>query len=342
MINQKHLAEFIENKLNTKLELLNDYTKSVVFRFRLIADVGEYKDYDYLYYDNLSTSWQPTTDKTSKIVKYINTFFSAVGSTVEGVDEYEYTYRTALAFMIPILTIDRKTKYNKVVDLIQTLVNDEFKQNSEGTYNVGAITYSFGILNSLCTTGTRELRGVIGDSVELDSYIDFYFVQDGLNSSKVKLYIDGTLDEDDGVVTATPHLVPSTRIGFNRVSASKSVQKSNAGNEISKHIPTSTVFALNFDMPARLNAIDSILRGFLFDGTNTIHYVEIKIELGLNESNVMQYETHSYYMRFDTSSFATEQATFASSGAKLIEAEILDNSELSDYAYYKKTNTIRS
>lgn len=335
MINQKYLAEFIETKLNTRLDELNDYTKSIVFRFRLIADVGEYLDYEYL--TKSGTSWVTTPNQTDKVVKYINTFFSAVGSTVEGVDEYEYTYRTALAFMIPILTLEKKTKYNKVVDLIQTVVNDEFKQNSEGSYTIGTTTYHFGVLNSLCTTGSREQRGVIGDSVELDSYIDFYFVQDGLNSSKVKLYIDGSLTTSGGTTTATPYLIPSTRIGFNRISSSKSVQKSDASSEVSKHIPTSTVFALNFDMPARLNNIDTIIRGFLFDGTNAIHYVEIKIETGENT-----YETHDYYMRFDSSSFATEQATFASCGAKLVEAEILDNAELSDYAYYKKTNTIRS
>jgi hypothetical protein len=138
----------------------------------------------------------------------------------------------------------------------------------------------------------------------MNAYLSYFIVQNGVNSADFEIYIDAqdTTDQTNRVFF--------TRLGFNRSNNNESNVPSDSENGAGKNIPTSNVFGINFDMPLRKNAVDSIIMNYLLNGDNSVHKVDVLSYHGIT----------TYYMLFNDVSVNAETSKFASVTVSMVEA----------------------
>lgn len=296
MIDMNVFAEAIEEQLNASMAILD--TDTVIYRFRVYVDGGEYRDFDYL-----NPNGSISVEQTNKIVRYINCEFDTTGSRSEGVLSVEMSFTARLQVMIPLISAGRGKKRLELVTKIRQIMDETFRLNSTNSYEVDGTTYTYGVLYQLADTGDREKRAEIGDSIILTAFLSYFLVENGINSSTFELYIDNDR-------------VPFTRLGFNRGATNESVIPSDSNNGAGKNICTSTVFGFNFDMPLRNDSVGRKINDFLFKGNKEAHTVKLQSVFSTNETD----SAYFYTMLFDNASINAETTKFASVTVSMIEA----------------------
>lgn len=320
MIDITYFAQTVENLLNGEIlsqiaqgnEILN--TDRVTYRFKVMLDGGEFKDFDYLNYGMAPESIGAISqEQTNKIVRYINCELDITGSKSDGVQSVEMAIQSRLEVMIPLTNAGKKKARLELVNTIRQVIDNAFRLNSSGTIPdaESGITYNFGIIYQIADTGDRDKRQEIGDSVTLTAFLSFFVVQEGVNSSSYELYIDGIR-------------VPFTRLGFNRGAQLESNLPSDSPNGAGKNTPTSTVFGLNFDMPTRKGALGELLSDFLYGGQSLAHFVQVV-------DAVTGGAPYQYLMLFQDVSNNAETTKFASCSVTMAEA-LKEGNTLSAYA----------
>lgn len=296
MIDMNVFAEAIEEQLNANMAILD--TDTVIYRFRVYVDGGEYRDFDYL-----NSNGSISVEQTNKIVRYINCEFDTTGSRSEGVLSVEMSFNTRLQVMIPLVNTGRGAKKLELVNVIRQVMDNAFRLNTTSTIVDGATTYTYGVLYQFADTGDRIKRAEIGDSIILTAFLSYFLVQDGVNSASFELYFD-EIDE--------LHRVKFTRLGFNRGSTNESVIPSDSTYGVGKNITTSTVFGLNFDMPLRNGYVDRAIASYLYDGVKTPRTVYLKTPY--------KEDATQYSMIFSDVSINAETTKFASVAVSMVEA----------------------
>lgn len=307
MIDISHFADKIEELLNAEIETaisaggrtseILDNGK-VTYEFRVYADGGEYRDFDYI-----DGQGAISREQTNKIVRYINCEFDTTGSRSDGVLSVEMSFNTRFQVMIPLVNTGRGAKKLELVNTIRQVIDNAFRLNTTSTMEDNGTTYTYGVLYQFADTGDRIKRAEIGDSIILTAFLSYFLVQDGVNSADFKLY----LDEVDEL-----HRVKFTRLGFNRGCTNESVIPSDSTNGAGKNVTTSTVFGLNFDMPLRNGYVDIRIERFLYLGDKTPRSVYVKTPL--------REEPIEYKMIFSDVSINAETTKFASVAVSMVEA----------------------
>ena len=98
--------------------------------------------------------------------------------------------------------------------------------------------------------------------MEVSVYIEVYFIEGGVSSKSVKVYVDGIS-------------IPYTAARFGR---SPVIERDVYADEfVSKSIITSTAIAIDLDFPSTAEGSAGIALDYLFDGEpNVAHFVKVK------------------------------------------------------------------
>ncbi|MBO5356289.1 MAG: hypothetical protein J6A95_00850 [Clostridia bacterium] len=257
--------------------------ENVIYEFLIHTDIGNYKGYDYV------------ENNTDQIVRYINAILTQTDSKVEGTGIKNITRNTTIEFLIPLQNTDIPSGNEATfINEIRNIIDTAFSSNVEDTYIEDGVEYAYGLNYSLSSTGNRMDRALVGDSVNLYAYVNFFMVEQGLNSSGIRLYIDGY------------EIVP-LRIGISR-GVTQSTDVLSDGNQIAKNNQTATLFTLNFDIPAMKSNIfqemyNYALRGkgpsqnigetTVFERPNVAHHVELSISGNYTTNKLMNFEAIS-------------------------------------------------
>lgn len=313
MFELKSLAEWLQTRLNSGLnyyqsELL--FTNRYEFAFKVDTDIGEHKGYDYI-----DTSGAVVNQKTNKIRRYIECELSQVDSSVESTAFVNIIRNTQLQILIPLNDIEVLEERNQVVNEIRKIIDEDFSKNGSGTISENGTEYPFSFDYSLSNTGDRNTRMFTGDSVILTAYINFYYVQQGLLSKSIEVYIDGE------------KIVP-IRMGMSRALTQETNTFSNDLLLTARNTPTSSIFTLNFDLVARDSNLYKDLYNFALtsktrdkDGaykSNVAHLV--KFELTVGEDLIESYKL----MNFDSVSISTQLPLIASLSVVMSETKYIE------------------
>lgn len=316
MFELKSLAEWIQIRLNSGLnyyqsELLS--TNRYEFAFKVDTDIGEHKGYDYI-----DTNGAVVNQKTNKIRRYIECELSQVDSSVESTAFVNIIRNTQLQILIPLNDIEVLEERNQVVNEIRKIIDEDFSKNGSGTISENGTEYPFSFDYSLSNTGDRNTRMFTGDSVILTAYINFYYVEEGLSSKDVEIYID---DEQ---------IVP-IRMGIDRSLVQETNTFSNDTRLTARNTPTSSIFTLNFDLVAKQKggiyrdmyqqALTSQSRKFLTEKTNIAHHVRIVIYL---DKERLTYVETNKLMNFDKISISTQLPLIASMSVVMSETKYIE------------------
>ena len=311
MLELSELAFWLENKINTALETYianNEDTllKSdrVEYKFKIDTDIGEHKGFDYIdFQGNISI------ERTNRIYRYIQAQLTQNDSSVDSTSFIDVTRNTTLEILVPLNDIETIDNKNDVVEEIRNLLDSTFSLNGFGATSDGdKFSYEFG----LAATGARNLRTLVGDSVTLLAFINFYYVESGLNSNEVLITIDGQ------------ELKP-IRFGMSRGATQQTNTFSNDTRAVAMNTPTSSLFSINFDVVARKGRyLYTTMYSHLLKGksvvinteekANVAHVVEISIG-GVTTTKLMSYETVS---------ISGQNPLIASLSATMVETKYID------------------
>lgn len=237
MLELSELALWLEDKINTALDTyttVNNDTllKSdrVKYKFKIDTDIGEHKGFDYL-----DLQGNTSIERTNRIVRYIQAQLTQNNSSVDSTAFIDVTRNTTLEILVPLNDIEAIENKNGVVEEIRNLLDSTFSLNGFGeTADGDTFSYEFG----LATTGARNLRTLVGDSVTLIAFINFYYVESGLNSSDVEIKIDN-------------NVITPIRFGMSRGATQQTNTFSDDTRMVAMNTTTSSLFSINFDVVAR-------------------------------------------------------------------------------------------
>jgi hypothetical protein len=245
---EQRLNDAIESAINDGSAILDNGRET--YRFLLHLDAGDYKAFDNIV---------GGVYNQNKFTNYINGIVNITDSNVEGAESSIITFAMSLELLVPLRSLDADSTDN--TELIATIRNviDNANIKNDSTVFDG---YTMGVSYSLSGTGRRDLKVKIGDSISLYCYFNFFFVENGVNSTDIKITIDG---KD----------VPAQRIGYSRVATQEADVSSESQDGSATNVTASTVFTLNFDKPVQKTPLDDIMRNWLLYGNDTVHEVVI-------------------------------------------------------------------
>lgn len=329
LLNISDIAKHLETKLNQAI--VNEITQAQAtniatyfdneretFRFRLYIDTGTYKGYDYLKrgatpnadgsYNQADISLFPT----NKYVRYINGIFSVNESNIEGTSSVNLTFSTSVEFLIPLDEGKDDTYHTEeMVASVRRLIDNAMSLNYYGDFD----GFNLGVNYGLGLTGARALRGHIGDSVTLSAYFVYSLVENGINSTEVKLELD---NGNNGYITLG---VP--RQGFSRLEAQEADVDLEQDDLDSKVTTLSSQLTITFDMPSTKDPLGDIVNDFIIDGINPARVLKITYPKANGITKVV-----TKIVKFAESTLNTEKALNASNTVVLVEA--MTNNEVTE------------
>lgn len=288
---------YIEQRLNDAIESAIKDGSAILdngretYRFLLHLDAGDYKAFDNIVggiYDQ------------NKFTNYINGIVNITDSNVEGAESSIITFSMSLELLVPLRSLDADSTDN--TELIATIRNviDNANIKNDSTVFDG---YTMGVSYSLSGAGRRDLKVKIGDSISLYCYFNFFFVENGVNSTDIKITIDG-----EGV--------PAQRIGYSRVATQEADVSSKSTDGGATNVTASTVFTLNFDKPVQKTPLDDIMRNWLLTGVDTVHEVVITEPTSTGKKAVTK------HMIFNEVTRSTDTVLNASETVIMVEAMV--------------------
>lgn len=324
MLKLSSLGRWIEERLNNTLDTyITNNTNTILdtdrvrYAFKVYTDQGKHKGFE-----NISIN---------KRRRFIECQLSQNDSTVEATGYVSVTRDTLLEIIIPLDNIDEVGFEDTITEEIRTVIDSSFNQIGDAIVTEDGTPYRFGFKYSLSNTGIRTNRPYIGDSISMTAYINFFFVENGINSSDIEIYIDGE------------RIIP-LRYGFNRGTTQQSNVFSGDNTMTAKNTPTSSLFSFNFDTTMRysvplMNALEwkykgvnigSTQIGGNFEGTylpNVAHLVEIKLYIEVVTPNGIIKEpvdegTTTKYMIFENVSLSGAIPLLTSLSVTMTEVKV--------------------
>ncbi len=268
------LATELENKLNGTYNSdygeyenihtheLDSIIPNTTFRFKISADTEEY---------------EKGKREGNKVVYYINAIMQSTGSSIEGENPNatNTSVSVSVEYLVPLVS-SRRNK--KILSAVRALLSDVLSLNATTTETIGNISYFISTQHRIASTGSFETRAMVGESVTLLTYIDYYFVALGVSSSSItSLEIDG-------------EIVNISNIGIARRTLSEGNTPSGQGNSAGNAVPSSkaavsgTVLVLNIAMPTRCTAFDKKIAEYTLK--STLATFEVKISIPTNDGTV--------------------------------------------------------
>lgn len=280
MVTVENLAKKIQSDLNDAMEAYDAELKAFercTYRFNLCTDTGTFRR---------------ARRENNAVESYINALVSVVDSNVESTQggKRNISLNVRMEFLVPVMPDTGEEETPELVKTIREIFNTYFAQNTYGTFEGEQNKYEYGAVFSIAASGVREQNTLIGDSFTFVVYGNYFFMQDGLNSRRVKLVVAGMA-------------VDYTLLGFRRGSDQEANVPSDTENGATTNITTGTVFSINFSAPVFTDALqkrinDYSLRGkvdpfevvleFPEEGRSSENYFTYNMVINSVETNMQQ------------------------------------------------------
>ena len=276
MIELKDIVSHLEQQLTSFSVGSTNYV------YRLRTDTDNYK---------------APSREANQITQYIHGIAFQTGSDIESLgDSFNGTIEMRLELLVPVKRIDDDNI--EVVTNVRATLDNFFATNANGTLTAHGKEYVYGVKYSLLATGTRQMLKGIGDCLTFTCFLRYIFIEDGVNSRSVKIFIDG-------------HELGYQRMGEHRQAVQESAV--NAGDTKCRgvNVTEATQYTLNLECPLLDNEACDIIKNFVREGDLKAHLVELK------RNNEVE---NTYIMLFNESGLNYETSYNASVSVKLVEA----------------------
>lgn len=287
MITLEQFADIFQRGLNAVL-------KKNEIQFKIWSNVGKY---------------QKAIRDGNTVTKYINGNLRVSSSANDANDLVMGVNGLTLDFIVPLkrprtnakqtaeeLAAIQDGQYPFVEEIVNAI--DGYFQKAVSTSmpdkdgNSYAVSYQAGT----AVGGTVDLLPLVGKALEVSVYIEVYFIEGGVSSKSVKVYVDGIS-------------IPYTAARFGR---SPVIERDVYADEfVSKSIITSTAIAIDLDFPSTAKGSAGIALDYLFDGEpNVAHFVKVKWGT-VKEKN--------YFMTVNSAVNSSQGITIAGASISLVE-----------------------
>ena len=332
MITLYQLAEQCAQILNANANRLDGFIENTSFDFVIHVNEGEFK--------RASRTLAPTTVAEANHVTYhINALMKALSSDFDG-DYKELkedgalgdtdlssmisaSMATSIEFLVPFPSITKQVQEGKECityvfgEVVYNLIAQTLQQGwSANLTDENDVNYLVGTRFTIPSANMKDIRAVAGESLSFTVYGDHFFVNEGVNSNRIKLYISTS--------TSTYELFNTTRIGIARKTVSDPnlfTATSDKYNTlpVAKNAPIGTQLTITFDAIMRLSSAQDFFTNFALSGIYVSQsYLNVKLELPVTEGEE-QKTTQTYTMIPSEIGINGELGTFASMHVSLIE-----------------------
>ena len=277
MISLKNLAKAIEQDLNNT---------DAGFRFKIFPDAGSFKK---------------AVREGNTVIKYINGVLSAVSSEVSNVsandDKLVYATQTATLKLIYSLedfaediaieneegnVVETLLGYETRIENLKDALNSYFQGiKTENMTDDNGKTFSVTSVFLFIANGERAQNSIVGDSITFTTYIYYSFIQNGLNTTNLKLELDG-------------EPIPYQTITLFRTPTTDGNVYSNSNNGATKNISLQSNFNLSLTLPAMTNNLTNRIIKNLLDGEiNQAHILRVVVEPDIERFYLVCYGENS-------------------------------------------------
>lgn len=235
------IALDLENDLNRNIGKLNEIYKNIRFEFYIAADTTDYK---------------PFVREGNTVTFYINGVMSVIDSVIEGTDKNanNASISVFVDLLIPAIDSSNKKKTTQLFNGAREIIDQTLALNKASTETIDGIPYFVSSRYKLASTGTREIRPRVGDSLSLSFGIEYSFVALGISSDLVKITVDG-----ESVLYSNLGISRRTLIEGN---VSSSLNR-DADTPSSAGAVSGTSLVINMAMPTRLTKFDQKVASYL-------------------------------------------------------------------------------
>ncbi len=288
MIALSTFAAHIEQGLNAVGQKYN-------IKFAVFSDAGTYKK---------------AFKSREKKEKYTNGLLTAGSSSV--LPTQGLTIATQNASFEIVVALPTPSTDGEIIAAHRAVLDEYFKRYevqaieqpvTDASGNAAMTTYSVGAVYSLASTGTVAVRDGIGTSITFDVYIEYGYIENGLNSNDCKFTLDG-------------YPLPFRAV---KITKSPQVQSDSYSDTEGRGTSKNLSFARSFDfvLPALSGktGIGSIVNAELLDNDlNKIH--TLTVQMGTDA------ETKTYSVVFGETTASLEGVDNVGNTVALIEAAV--------------------
>lgn len=289
MIALESLLADLQQNLNTRLATLVEGTPlegQGEYSFKLIPDGGEYETFY-------------RKDGSNKLYYNILGVGEVVESAITPVGALQVQTQTVNVTVVLRLEQDKGVEDKSLFMPVRQAIADYASTVHTMTANDGSKIFNVGYSLTQPLVGEIAIRPDIGRSITYNFSVYYSFVQNGVNSTDIKLYI-----EDEQIYTEDLTIV---RMPVQDAGAF------NGTNGTAKNITTQTALEISFTTPVVSNSTFSkTLYDFLTEGDNPLLTVKL--------SNSSYNTSRTYTMTFGQCNISTKGIENAGYSVALVEA----------------------
>lgn len=278
MITLHQLSKQCEEVLNAQAHLLDGFTDNTSFEFVIHINEGEFK--------RASRSLAPkTVTEANRVTYHINALIKALSSDFDG--DYKTlkddgtlgdtdlssmisaSMSTSIEFLIPFPSLTKQDVINdtgeaQTVSFYETvifLITSTLQQgwSADMTSDSGE-QFLVGSRFTVPSVNIKDIRALAGESTSYTVYGDHFFVAQGVNSSRIRLYrYNDDQSRYDAIFTST--------IGIARRSLLEpALFPDISGAPVSKNINQGSQLTISLSMPYQLGLFGRDIAGYIARG----------------------------------------------------------------------------
>lgn len=281
-----NIASVLKSRLNTSenIKALDGFEPNTHYRFRILEDEGEYKGADR---------------DGNEITKYINGILVYLGDDKNISGSYQTliwteTASARLDLLVPDIDLER---INNVGE--RETLEGELRQvldSAFGSPYVGGSTSNTTYTFSYASTGEKDIREAVGNSLTLTVFINTYTVNGGVSSSQYYITLNGTV-------------IHPIKLDISRTSTQFGYVRSDNENSASKVRNEGTSLVIGVTKPVTGDALDDLIADYILTEDNE----PFTITLSMNG------RSRELKVAFSDAADCSEAFTVASTTCTLVE-----------------------
>lgn len=277
MITLHQLSKQCEEVLNAQAHLLNGFIDNTSFEFVIHINEGEFK--------RASRSLAPkTVTEANRVTYHLNALIKALSSDFDG--DYKTlkddgtledtdlssmisaSMSTSIEFLIPFPSLTKQEVNDKgeaqtvsFYETVISLITSTLQQGwSADMASDSGEQFLVGSRFTVPSVNIKDIRALAGESTSYSVYGDHFFVAQGVNSSRIRLYrYNDYQSRYDAIFTST--------IGIARRSLLEpALFPDNSGAPVSKNINQGSQLTISLSMPYQLGLFGRDIAGYIARG----------------------------------------------------------------------------
>lgn len=308
MITLNQLSKQCEKVLNAKANLLDGFVENAHFEFTIHTNEGEYIRASRTHVD------PRTVAEANEITYHINALMKVISSTLDGdykeissegdltstdfSAEINVALTSSIEFIIPFPSHTVSIAVNEgggnevreynFGETVYSLISQTLQQGwSENMTDAEGASFLVGSRFTLPTVNVKEIRAVAAESLPITVFGEHFFIAQGVNSSRIKLYRYNSTDDKYEPIFATT-------IGIARRSMLEpALFPSSQHPPTSKNINQGSQLTISLSMPFRLGVFGEDISNYVALGeqppTIVNNNVTFRLEIpkSVNENNTI-------------------------------------------------------